>query len=189
MTLAKPLREILAMADLLEQQKSMGIKSPPLCLHQIIAGPDGEATLAQAQDYARELISRGILKNTPVQLDCNQPMSDDMVQNAFRDAKKGLLLVHGLEHLAREETFTSLAERAAKSDSCIVVMCGTAPAFKRLLTDYSSMAMYFPTHTDLGDAVIARDIQEHERQERERQIQEQLKVRDTVQPMKPIKFK
>lgn len=188
MTLAKPLREALAMAEIPRQRGEMGLGGAKLPLHQVITGAAGSGTLEQAKEYARELIQRGVLRNTPVEMNCDQPTSDHMVQEFFKDARKGMLIVDGIEHLARQETFTSLALRAATEGSCIIVICGTKEAVQRIFAEDEGWTRRFPSVFDMEDPVIKADLVEQEKRQAAARIEEMLTVQNPVQPMRPLKF-
>ncbi|MEZ0223709.1 MAG: hypothetical protein ACAH83_04085 [Alphaproteobacteria bacterium] len=188
MTLVKTLRETLIALEAAEADKEMGFSGSKPPLHQVITGNDGEARLAQAKEYARELIQRGTLKNTPVEMNCHQPMSDAMVQQFFKDAKKGMLIADGIEHLARQETFTSLAMQAVNDGSCIVVMCGTNESLQRLFADDPGLPRRFMSKVDMDDPDILSDIKELEARQQAAEIEKMLTVQNPVQPMRPLRF-
>ena len=188
MTLVKPLREILALADFSRKKEDMGFKADLPPLHQVITGPPDSGTLEQAKEYARALIQRGLVKNTPVEMNCDQPTSDAMVQQFFKDAKKGMLIVHSIEHLARQETFTSLALRAVSEGKCIIVMCGTKEAIQQLFAEDEGWKHRFPSTFDMRDATIVNDLADQLKQEETAKIQEILTVQTPIQPMRPLRL-
>jgi hypothetical protein len=188
MTLAKPLREVIALVDFAKQREEMGFALGLPSLHQAITGPPGSGTLEQAKEYARELIQRRILKNTPVEMNCNQPMSDAMVQQFFKDAKKGMLIVDGIEHLARQETFTSLALRAASEGSCIIVMCGAKETLQRWFAEDPGWERRFPYVFDMADPAIAGDLADQVKLQDAARIEEMLTVQNPIQPMRPLRL-
>lgn len=187
MTLAKPLRETLALVDF-EKQSGNPRATGMLSLHQVITGPPDSGTLEQAKEYARELIQRGVLRNTPVEMNCDQPTSDHMVQEFFKDAKKGMLIVHSIEHLARQETFTSLALRAVSEGKCIIVMCGTKEAIQRLFAEDEGWKHRFPSVFDMRDTAIVSDLADQVKQQAAATIEEMLTVQHPIQPMRPLRF-
>lgn len=188
MTLVKPLREILALVDFSMKKEDMGFKPIPPSLHQVITGLPDSGRLDQAKEYARELIQRSILKTTPVEMNCHQPMSDAMVQQFFKDAKKGMLIVDGIEHLSRQETFTSLALRAVSEGSCMIVMCGTKEAVQRLFAEDEGWKHRFASVFDMTDAAIVNDLADQLKQQETARIQEMLTVQNPIQPMRPLRL-
>jgi hypothetical protein len=170
--LITPLREAIAKGD-------------KQSLHQVIVGEDATS---QAREYARELVGLGIVKSTPVELDCNQPMSSFMVQEAFKEAKKGVLIVDGIEHLARQETFTSLAVRAAEKNSCIVVMCGTDRSLRQLFAEEAELPKHYKSKIDMTAPAIREEMLEYERQRKDAEIRGAFTVQTPVEVMKQIKF-
>lgn len=189
MTLLKPLRETLLKADLAAQRKSMGMKPEKLILHQVIAG--GEAA-EQAREYARELIARGALKSPPFELNCDQPLSDFMVEQAFKGAKGGMLLVTNIGHLPRRESFMAEAERALEKGHCIFVLCGTRSAVDIFLADAPDVAKHLPARTDMAEPAIQADLAAETARVREHEIaqltEEHTVVQTAIQPMKPLTF-
>ena len=183
MTLVKTLRETLIALEDAEAAKQMGLSGLNPALHQVITGIDGEIRLGQAKEYAR-----GVLKNTPVEMNCHQPMSDAMIQQFFKDAKKGMLIVDGIEHLVRQETFAPLAVRAASDGSCIIVMCGTNESLQRLFAEDPGLPSRFMSKTDMDDPAIVNDIRELEERQKAAEIEKMLTVQTPVQPMRPLRF-
>jgi hypothetical protein len=188
MTLAKPLRNALVVADFARESKEMGLKVGKIRYHQVITGDSNAEMLDQAKEYARELIQRGALTKVPVEMNCDQPTSDHMVQEFFKEAKGGMIIVHNLDHLARHETFTSLTARAASEDRCIIVICGTKPSVAELLASDEGIAKRLPAPFDMNDAAIRKDMQEQEEQRKAAEIQDMLTLKNPIQPMRPLKL-
>jgi hypothetical protein len=186
MALVNKLRQTLMLVDLKAQQKAVGVKSADVPLHQVITG---DGAIEQAAEYARELVARGLLKNTPVPLDCQQPMSDFMVQQAFKDAKGGMLIVMNLEHLARHETFVSLAERALMEGKCLLVLTGTMKAMQTLFADEPALKGRLPPAIDMDGPAVKAELAERAEQEKAAAIEAATVVQTPVQPMKPLTFK
>ena len=186
MTLVKPLAATLAKKELEEQQKSMRIKGDEVPLHQVLTGAGAEE---QAGDYARALIAQGYLKNTPVGLDCDQPMNEHMVETAFRDAKGGLLLVTNIEKLARHESFVAEATRALEGKRCTVVICGDSRGLDIFFADEPDLKKYFPPRVDMDSADVEAELAERLEREKAAAIESATVVQTPVQPMKPLTFK
>jgi hypothetical protein len=154
--------------------------------HQAITGTDA---YAQAGDYARALISVGRLKSTPVILDCHQSMNEFMVEQAFKDAKGGLLIVDGIESLARHEKFVAEAERALDKGKTIIVLCGPQQAMDIFFADEPDLKTRFPAPVDMDSPEIKTELTARAEAEKAAAIESATVVQTPLQPMKPIKFK
>jgi hypothetical protein len=176
------------MVDISKAREKAGLAADLPPLHHVITGPPGSGKLDQAKEYARELIQHGILKNTPVEMNCDQPMSDAMVQQFFKDAKKGMLIVNGIEHLARQETFTSLALRAVSEGSCTIVMCGTRESIDRLFAEDPGLPRRFMSMVDMEDPALTSDLKEFAERQKTAEIEKMLTVQNPIQPMRPLRL-
>ncbi|TAL30536.1 MAG: hypothetical protein EPN97_12010 [Alphaproteobacteria bacterium] len=188
MTLVKPLREKMSELELMRRRKEARLSAPMPALHQVITGDNNEEMLEQAKEYARELIQQGVLRNVPVEMNCDQPMSDAMVQQFFKDAKKGMLIVHGLEHNARRETFESLLVRTASEGGCILVICGSKQSVAELFASDPGIDRRLPHPFDMNDAVIVNDLADQVKQQEAARIEEMVTVQKPIQPMRPLRF-
>lgn len=185
MTLLKQIAATLTRKDLEVQRQSMRIKGEEVPLHQVFTGAGADE---QAASYARELIARGYLKNTPVALDCDQPMSEYMVETAFKDAKGGLLLVTNIDKLARQESFVAEATRAFEKKKCTVVICGTNKGLDIFFADEPDLKKYFHPRIDMDGAEVKAELAERVEQEKAAAIEGMTVVQTPVQPMKPLTF-
>lgn len=186
MTLVKALMTTLTRKDVEEGLKSMRAKGDEVPLHQVFSGEGAEE---QAGDYARELIARGFLKNTPVALDCDQPMSEHMVETALKDAKGGLLLVTNIHKLARHESFVAEATRALEGKKCTVIICGPNKGLDIFFADEPELKKFFPPRVDMDSAEVKAELTEHLEREKAAAVERATVVQAPIQAMKQLTYK
>jgi hypothetical protein len=186
MTLAKPLR------DAIKTRK----KWDDAPLHHIITGRE-EVALEHAREYARTLISEGIAKTTPFQFDAEQTVPDEALQMMFRDLKDTTIIISNIHQVRRQETFTALMKRAAEENNCTIVVCGEREPIDFYLSQDARLAKLFKARTDIDDADVRQEMEEHGLREAQREItrkaDELEKLTDVtsgadVKPMQPIQF-
>ncbi|MEZ0260686.1 MAG: hypothetical protein ACAH80_06730 [Alphaproteobacteria bacterium] len=184
MTLAKPLR------DAIKTRK----KWDDAPLHQVIIG---RAALEHGQEYARTLITEGIAKTTPFQFDAATIVADAGLQAMFRDLKNTTILITNIHQVRREATFTAMMTLAATENNCALVVCGEQVDIDFYLTQNQSLGALLKVRTDIDDADVQREMEEHEIREAAREItrktaeMEQLTdvtAGQDVKPMSPIHF-
>lgn len=186
MKLAKPLR------DAIKTRK----KWDDAPLHHVIIGRD-EAALEHGREYARTLISEGIAKTTPFQFDAATTVADEGLQIMFRDLKDTTIIITNIHSVRREATFTAMMTRAATENNCTLVVCGERNDIEFYLSQNQQLAALLKTRTDIGDADVQQEMEEHAIREAAREMTrkeaelEQLTdvtAGQDVKPMTPIHF-
>jgi len=186
MTLAKPLR------DAIKTRK----KWDDAPLHQVITG-NADASLEHGREYARTLISEGIAKTTPFQFDAATVVADAGLQAMFRDLKNTTIIISNIHQVTREATFTAMMTRAATENNCTIVVCGKKEPIDFYLTQNDQLSALLKVRTDIDDADVKREMEEHSIREAAREItrktaeMEQLTnvtAGQDVKPMMPIHF-
>jgi hypothetical protein len=184
MTLAKPLR------DAIKTRK----KWDDAPLHQVIIGRNA---LEHGQEYARRLITEGIAKTTPFQFDAETAVADAGLQAMFRDLKDTTIIITNIHQVRREATFTAMMTRAATENNCTLVVCGEKEPIEFYLTQNQQLAAVLKVRTDIDDADVQLEMEEHGIREAAREItrktaeMEQLTdvtAGQDVKPMAPIHF-
>jgi hypothetical protein len=158
--------------------------------HQVIVSADDGQSREQAQAYARALIAAGVVKDTPREFDCNQPTSDHMLQEFFKQAKNALLIFTGISHLARQESFVSLAARAVEKQGCTLVLCGAAAGTQNLLSASPGLARHLPAPIDMDSGSMTAEITAIAQAEKDAALKAMtdVRVKDAIKPMARIQI-
>ncbi|MBI1216343.1 MAG: hypothetical protein GC185_11085 [Alphaproteobacteria bacterium] len=157
---------------------------------QAIAADDEEAANEQARMYARALIGKGALKGVPQEIGVGGPMSDQMLQAFFQQAKDTLVIVTGIGGLAREATFTSLALQAMEKKNCTVVICGDRDGVAGFLAGKPEFEKHIPVAVDMDSPGVTAELAQAAQEEKDAALRAVMDVRlkNDVKPMAPIRI-
>lgn len=171
-----------------EEARRADQPAPPL--HVAVAGA-GTA----AAEYARELIRRGLLASTPVEIDCGgarfRGQTLALVGQALGGAAQGgLLILNNAQELGADEELLDRVLLACESRECTVVLAGARDDIAGLLKSRFSLRQAFPL-VDADDDSILRAREEAARQAVEdlkQAVEEAVTLSHDIRPLKTIRL-
>jgi hypothetical protein len=177
--------EVIARA---EEARQLNVPDAPL--HVAVMDDTGAAA-----DYARELIRRGFVNKTPVEIDADgarlRGQTLALVGRALGEAAQGgILILHNAQALADDGELMDRIILACESRECTVILTGEGKAFDDLLRTRGDLRQHFPLVEGRDNSItLAREEAAKQAVEDLRQaVTEAITLSGDIQPLKPIRL-